>query len=745
MISKTISHYKIIEKLGGGGMGVVYKATDLKLNRPVALKFLPPELLRDPNAKKRFIREAQAASSLQHENTCVIHDIEDTDDGQLFICMEYYKGETLKKKIEQGPLQIEKAIDFASQITKGLARAHNSKMIHRDIKPANIMITDNDEVKIVDFGLAHLAGQSKITKDGSTLGTIDYMSPEQTVGKKVDYRTDIWAVGVVLYEMITGRLPFYGEYDQAIIYSILNDEPEKISELRSDVPAQLEDVVSKALSKSPNERYQKIEDCVVDLGRLKKDLERKHTFNRVARKIKDEQRKLAAIMFTDMVGYCAITQKNESLALELLEEHRQILRSHFPQHGGYEVETVGDSFFVEFTSALEAVQCAIEIQKALFERNKSVPEEKQIKIRIGVHLGDVVHSGKNVLGDGVNIASRIEPLARSCGICVSQDVARQIENKIDLPIKKIDRAKLKNIEIPVEVYAVVLPWLEKELKSKRAIRLKKKNVWLPATALLVVIFILIAIWLMPGSMTNEANKKSIAVMLCENRIDLEDKNRLGEIITDALITDLMESRYATVISLQQLYDILKQMGKEGHKVIAKSEQLEVAKKAGVTRILTSSIGQLGSQYILTAQCIDVQSGEVIDSKEFTDSKDNIHDMINSTSSHIRPILGLPEEVLGEQDRSFVVVTTSSTKAYRHYLAGEELAAKYDMIEAEKEYKKAVDLDSTFATAYSRLAAVYRFLRKKELASYAIEKAFDHINHLKERERYEIYYQRAIEV
>ena len=153
--------------------------------------------------------------------------------------------------------------------------------------------------------------------------------------------------------------------------------------------------------------------------------------------IRDEQRKLAAIMFTDMVGYSAITQKNESLALELLEEHRQILRPLFPKYGGQEVETAGDSFFVEFSSALQAVKCAIEIQKVLFDRNKSVTEEKRIRIRIGVHLGDVVHSDKNVLGDGVNIAARIEPLAQSCGICISQDVARQIENKIDYPLKKI--------------------------------------------------------------------------------------------------------------------------------------------------------------------------------------------------------------------------------------------------------------------------------------------------------------------
>lgn len=271
MIGQTISHYKVLEKLGGGGMGVVYKAEDTKLKRTVALKFLPPDLTRDDEAKERFIREAQAASALDHPNICTIYEINETDDGQLFIAMSYYEGDTLKPKITQGPLSVEESVDIAIQIAQGLQKAHEAGIVHRDIKPANVIITADGVAKVVDFGLAKMSRGTMVTREGTTVGTIAYMSPEQARGESVDYRSDIWSLGVMLYEMLTGMLPFKGEYEQAIIYSILNTDPEPITKERPELSADFIHLLNRALEKKPEDRYQSISDMLIDLRRLKRD------------------------------------------------------------------------------------------------------------------------------------------------------------------------------------------------------------------------------------------------------------------------------------------------------------------------------------------------------------------------------------------------------------------------------------------------------------------------------------------
>jgi len=269
MIGKVISHYRILEKLGEGGMGIVYKAEDITLGRTVALKFLPPELTRDAVAKERFINEARAASALDHPNICTIHEVAQTEDAQTFIAMAYYEGESLKSKIERGPLKLDEALEIAVQIAQGLTKAHGQGIVHRDIKPANILITKDSLVKIVDFGLAKLAGM-KVTKTGQTLGTAQYMSPEQARGEEVDARSDIFSLGAVLYEMLTGKHAFPGEYEQATLYAIMNEEPEPVTALRSGIPMELERIVAKALAKKPGERYQHADDLIVDLKNIAK-------------------------------------------------------------------------------------------------------------------------------------------------------------------------------------------------------------------------------------------------------------------------------------------------------------------------------------------------------------------------------------------------------------------------------------------------------------------------------------------
>jgi len=261
MIGKTISHYKILEKIGEGGMGVVYKAEDTKLKRIVALKFLHPDLVRDTEAKERFVQEAQAAAALDHPNICTVHEINESD-GQTFIAMAFVEGQSLKDKIKTGQLELDEALDLTSQVAEGLHAAHKKGITHRDIKPANIVLTKEGLAKIMDFGLAKLSWGVDLTKTATIMGTVAYMSPEQATGERVDQRTDIWSLGCILYEMLTGRRPFKSTHDQAAIYSILNDEPEPITRVRNDVPVGIEKILQTCLQKDPHNRYSDMEALI---------------------------------------------------------------------------------------------------------------------------------------------------------------------------------------------------------------------------------------------------------------------------------------------------------------------------------------------------------------------------------------------------------------------------------------------------------------------------------------------------
>jgi serine/threonine protein kinase/Tfp pilus assembly protein PilF len=315
MIGKTFSHYKILEKLGEGGMGEVYLAEDRKLDRKVAIKLLPPYLTKDKEHVERFEREAKAAAALNHPNIVTIYEIAEVD-SQTFIVMEYVDGQSLRTKIENSFSGLDEILDITNQICDGLSEAHKADIVHRDIKPENILIDKNGRVKILDFGLAKLKGVSKLTKETSTLGTIHYMSPEQVQGKDVDHRSDVWSLGVVLYEMIMDQLPFKGDYEQAVVYMILNEEPEPLSKLRPDVPSELEHIVGNALAKSENERYNNVEALLGDLNALKRLLKS----NMPIEKAFDEVLKpsIAVLPFRDMSSQKDQDYFCEGIAEELI-------------------------------------------------------------------------------------------------------------------------------------------------------------------------------------------------------------------------------------------------------------------------------------------------------------------------------------------------------------------------------------------------------------------------------------------
>ncbi|MHC4538156.1 MAG: protein kinase domain-containing protein [Planctomycetota bacterium] len=288
MIGQTISHYRILEKIGEGGMSVVYRAEDIKLRRHVALKFPSEQVLADEAKKARFIQEARASAALDHPNICTLHEIDEAG-GKTFISMAYVDGQSLYEKIKSGPLSIDEAVNISIQAAQGLYEAHEKGIVHRDLKSGNIMVTHSGQVKIMDFGLAKLAGETtetRLTRQGAIMGTVDYMSPEQARGEPVDYRTDIWSLGVVIYEMLAGELPFKGGNAQAVIHSILYEEPNSLRELRRDVPATLEQTVLKMIQKDPSSRPDSMKAVIADLESLgpRSSLSKEHVIPRRIRR-----------------------------------------------------------------------------------------------------------------------------------------------------------------------------------------------------------------------------------------------------------------------------------------------------------------------------------------------------------------------------------------------------------------------------------------------------------------------------
>ena len=268
MIGRVISHYRVVARLGRGSMGAVYKAQDLKLDRPVAIKFTSHDVASNPDQRSRFIREARTASLLDHPNICTIHEFGETDDGELFIAMSYCPGENLRSRLERGPFPLKEGVNVAEQVALGLAKAHSMGIVHRDIKPANIMLTPDGVVKIVDFGLAKLPRDLSLTNPGGVVGTVPYMSPEQLRGDPLDGRTDLWSWAVMLYEMLAGERPFEARSEALIIRAIMEGEPQSLASRRPDVPPELEQIINQALHKNREQRHKNADQIIQGLRGL---------------------------------------------------------------------------------------------------------------------------------------------------------------------------------------------------------------------------------------------------------------------------------------------------------------------------------------------------------------------------------------------------------------------------------------------------------------------------------------------
>ncbi len=529
-----VSHYTIIEKIGAGGMGEVFLAEDTKLKRKAALKFMPVQHATDKDFRTRFIREAEATANLNHPNIITIYEVDEYL-GRPYFAMELVEGLSLRDYHKDKELEIERIVELAIQICDGLGAAHDKNIIHRDIKPSNIVIDSYGRPKILDFGLAAIQGKEHLTKTGSTLGTVGYMSPEQVNGKAVDERSDLFSFGLVLYELIAGKSPFRRDNDVATLKAISNDPPEPLARYKNEVPDELQRVVSKLLEKDPAYRYQTAAGVVSDL--------------------------------------------------------KQVLRT--------------------------------------------------------------ISSGE------VSSQTMIQARESSGG--------------------------------------------------------KSMKVML-STAVIIIVALLIVLkpWKIEISSTDEAQAADnvIAVMYFDNIVDPADEKRLGEIIANLLISDLSNANGIKVVSSQRLYDILKLLGQEGVKQIDRNVASQIAEKAKARWMLTGSILRTEPSIVLTAQLIEVPTGNILTSPRITgEAGEDIFSLANKLTIGITESLLLPEVEETVSDFASHKNYTNSTEAYRYYLDGWDKFRKVKIREGLESYDRAIELDSNFTMAYYAKAIIMSDTKK----------------------------------
>jgi serine/threonine protein kinase/AAA+ ATPase superfamily predicted ATPase len=477
MIGTIISHYKIVSKLGQGGMGHVYLAEDLHLGRKAALKMLAPEFTRDEVIKQRFKREAQAVAALNHHNIVTIFEFGDFNNIP-YIVMEYVNGESLRDRLRNKKLTLNEIIQITAQICEGLSKSHKTGIIHRDLKPENILFDQDNCVKILDFGLAKFRNHENITQKSMRVGTINYMSPEQLSGQEVDTQSDIFSLGIILYELFTGTLPFKGDYEASIIYSILHENPKPVVEFDQNLPPAVQSIINRSLAKEKKDRFNSVDQLAAELsallpspvtqsqpkseisaGSVEELLEQRQNIDKL---IESKYKRLIVILFSDIVGSTRFfEQRGDIDGRAMLSRHNRQMFPVIKKNNGTIIKTMGDSIMASFLDVRAACSCAREMQQVLLRENQAQPPEDRISIRIAFHFGKAVIEKEDVFGDAVNVASRIQKYTDGDQIMISQSVVDEIANDSEYTYVQVGSVDMKGKAEKMSLYR--LKWYDEEL------------------------------------------------------------------------------------------------------------------------------------------------------------------------------------------------------------------------------------------------------------------------------------------